>query len=82
VSIQKFKPSSLYEAKGAGKYRFRISTDYAEGAYLADCWQCDAGLNLRPGYENSPVPVHVNELKRLVREKVEVPSRRPGGWLR
>jgi hypothetical protein len=63
------------------EYRYYISTAYAAGAFVADCWCCDENLNLRPGYENCPEPRFIGNMKKIVRRRVEPPAAKRGGWL-
>ena len=67
-----FRVGYIYELKlgenatrAEQRYRFVIPAEYGEGCWMSDCYQVDAGHNVRPGYE-LPIPVHIDDTKKGV----------------
>lgn len=67
----KFVPNTLYEWKrgkstveNMGKYRYLRAADYND-CPIGDCWVVDALGNLHPGYNKSPIPVNIEDVKQL-----------------
>jgi len=60
-----------YTNKGAGEdegsYCYAEPVEYADGAWLGDCWLVDEYGNVHPGYNVSPVPLLAENLARPVR---------------
>lgn len=59
-----------YTNKGAGEdegqYRYAEPVEYADGAWLGDCWLVNAAGEIHPGYNASPVPLHAANLTNPV----------------
>jgi hypothetical protein len=44
------------------EYRFAEPVEYADGAWLGDCWLVDEHGGVHPGYNVSPVPILAKNL--------------------
>jgi hypothetical protein len=70
--MKTFKFGKVYRIKDPdpdeyGQYIYVTPVEYADGAWLGDCWIVDARGNVHPGYNVSPVPFHrdsVTEVRR------------------
>lgn len=40
-----------------------LSTSDIDGCYVADCWIVDAEGRRHPGYDESPVPIRISDLR-------------------
>lgn len=63
-----FIPGAVYRWKRGkstvekmGKYKFLRATHY-NTCPQGDCWIIDSEDNIHPGYENSPIPVDINDV--------------------
>ena len=62
--MAKLRHGYRYEIKrpDSKRYRYAEPVDYADGAYIGDCWIVDASGKVDPGYNVSPVPFHDDSL--------------------
>lgn len=44
-------------------YGHALSTSDVDGCFIADCWIVDAEGNRHPGYDESPVPMRISDLR-------------------
>lgn len=74
--FQSFDADTLYElvepydAENPA-YTLALTSEYAAGTRVADCWLFNADGELHPGYAISPVPIAIEQVKRRI-GRVEV----------
>lgn len=55
-------PESYDDEFGTG-FGHALSTPDVDGCLIADCWIVDAEGNRHPGYDESPVPMRISDLR-------------------
>ena len=76
MSNRVMERDKMYRVKGKvvynqGKYNYAIPADYADGCTIGDCWLVDINCHVHPGYNVSPIPLHVGQLgKEIVKEDI------------
>ena len=63
--IYKARDGHIYDLNHE-KYNCYTPTDHADSCGLGDCWVTDEQGNIHPGYNNSPVPIHVARLGEVI----------------
>lgn len=48
-----------------GRYTYVKPVEYADGAWLGDCWIVDSRGRVHPGYNVSPVPFHRDSVREV-----------------
>lgn len=72
TEARRTKSNNIYQAKRGKIYdpeqkQFNCYRPVYDGSFFTlDCWVCDKEGNIHPGYNISPVPVHVDNLGRVV----------------
>lgn len=79
--FQSFEADTLYELVEPydaehPAYNLALTSEFAAGTRVADCWLFNANGELHPGYAISPVPIAIEQVKwrigRVVVEEVVV----------
>ena len=69
--FQTFTANTLYElvepydAENPA-YILALTSEFAAGARVADCWLFNANGELHPGYAISPVPIAIEQVKQWI----------------
>ena len=70
-TIQRFTADTLYELVAPydveyPAYILALTSEFAAGTRVADCWLFNANGELHPGYAVSPVPIAIEQMKRRI----------------
>ena len=69
--FQSFEVDTLYELVAPydaenPAYTLALTSEFAAGTRVADCWLFNANGELHPGYAVSPVPIAIEQMKRRI----------------
>ncbi len=69
--FQSFDADTLYELlepydADHPAYTLALTSEFAAGTQVADCWIFNASGELHPGYAISPVPIAIEQVKRRI----------------